>query len=714
MALLAYVPAMQAGFIWDDESYVTQNAAVQATDGLGRIWFDVTATPQYYPLVYSTFWLEHRLWGLHPTGYHVVNILLHGIAAVLLWRLLRRLAVRGAWLAAAIFAVHPVCVESVAWVTERKNVLSAVFYLSSALAYVVFCDAAGGGGRKERRWGFYMLSVALFISALLSKTVTCTLPAAILLVLWWKRDRLAWRDIWPLLPMFAVGAGMGLMTAWLEKSHVGASGGEWSLTLAQRCLLAGRVPWFYFSKVILPVNLCFIYGHWEIQVRQWWQYVFPAAVVAVVVVLWLLRRRVGKGPLVGVLFFLVTIAPAMGFFNIYMMRYTYVADHFQYHAVMGLAAVLGAVLATVGTTPAPLSGKSGVQASTGSKKNLGQLVAAAGLVLLLGTLTWRRCHVYRDVRALWEDVLAKNPASLVAWDGLGAFYLERGELAKAESCYLESIRVRPDLPDQYMNLANVLVEMHRYDEAIRRYEEALRVRPDYAPAMTGLGVLLSGLGRHDDAIRFLSKVRELRPNDAIAHFNLGMAYRGQGNAAEAVRLLSAGLAIKPDAKAHVQLATILAEKGDLEGAASHCHKALSLDQSSADAHRILADIRIRQGRVADATAELRLALKLRPDWPVVMNNLAWILATHPSPDVRNGPEAVRLAERVIQLTGRGDASTLDTLAAAYADVGRFEEAVGAIQRALSLVDRTRHAPLAEALEERLGLYRSGTSYRQPE
>ena len=223
--MIAYQPVWHAGFIWDDDDYVINNPTLRSLAGLRQIWCHLAATPQYYPLVHTSFWLEYHLWGLNPPGYHIVNVLLHALAAILLWRLLARLRLPGAWLAAAIFALHPVAVESVAWVTERKNVLAAVFYFAAALAYLRITGEAADGGKQIRgslRW--YFLSLALFVAALLSKTVACSLPAAMLLAIWWKRGRIAGRDVWSLLPFFAAGMAMGLMTSWLERIHVGARG----------------------------------------------------------------------------------------------------------------------------------------------------------------------------------------------------------------------------------------------------------------------------------------------------------------------------------------------------------------------------------------------------------------------------------------------------------------------------------------------------------
>ncbi len=238
--IVACAPAVRGGFLWDDDAHVTK-PELRSVHGLYRIWCDVGATQQYYPLVHSAFWVQHKLWGDSPPGYHAVNVALHAGAAVLVLLIVRRLlaergvawAEAGAFLTAAVFALHPVHVESVAWITELKNTLSAVFYLAALLTYLRF--------DRTRRPGLYWLAAALFVLGLLSKTVTATLPAALLVIFWWQRGQLAWkRDVAPLLPWFVLGAVSGLFTAWVEHNLIGAKGQAFELSAVQRLMLAWR------------------------------------------------------------------------------------------------------------------------------------------------------------------------------------------------------------------------------------------------------------------------------------------------------------------------------------------------------------------------------------------------------------------------------------------------------------------------------------------
>ena len=339
LVVVAYWPALSAGFIWDDNGHVTR-ADLQSLDGLRRIWFEPGATQQYYPVLHSAFWLEHRLWGGAAAGYHAINLLWHAIAAFLFGLVLRRLAVPGAWFGALLFALHPVGVESAAWVSEQKNTLSALLYLAAALAYLAFDD--------RRQWNRYALATVLFLLALLTKTVTATLPAALLVIAWWRRGRLGWkRDFAPLAPWLVLGIAGGLGTAWYEHSVIGAQGDDFALAPLERLLLAGRAAWFYLGKLAWPHPLIFIYPRWEIDASAWTQYLFPLGAALVLAALLATSIRTGRrGPLAVALLFAGTLFPVLGFVNVYPFIYSFVADHFQYHA--SLAVFAGAAAATAG------------------------------------------------------------------------------------------------------------------------------------------------------------------------------------------------------------------------------------------------------------------------------------------------------------------------------------------------------------------------------
>jgi tetratricopeptide (TPR) repeat protein len=352
--------------------------------------------------------------------------------------------------------------------------------------------------------------LALFLCALFSKTVTCSLPAALALLIWWKAGRVEKRDALALAPLFVLGAGLGFTTAWMEKYHVGAAGQEWALSFVQRGLLAGRALWFYAGKLFWPSRLAFVYPRWEIDSRQPWQYLFPLAALVVLSVLWLLRKRIGKGPLVAVLYFAGTLTPALGLADVYPFRFSFVADHFQYLACIGLIAL------AVGTG-ATISGRAGQHG-----RGLGTLVAA-GIALVLGTATWGQAHVYQDQETLWRDTLAENPRAWIAHSNLGMMLFRQGRVADAMEHFEQALRLNPLCVEARNNMGVVLAQAGKIQDAIEYYEEALRIAPDYAEAHNNLGIALASLGRVEEAVAHYEQALRLNAGYANAHYNLGLA-----------------------------------------------------------------------------------------------------------------------------------------------------------------------------------------------
>ncbi len=666
LVLAAYLPALRCGFIWDDNAYVTENRALRSPEGLGKIWLKPRTTPQYYPMVFTSFWVEYHLWRLQPVGYHLVNVLLHAVNAVLLWRLLRRLEVAGAWWAAAMFALHPVMVESVAWVTERKNVLSCLFYLLAVLAYFRFRPLTDGKAVKARDWRFYPLVLVLFLCALLSKTVTCSLPAALVLLVWWKNGRVEKRDAVALAPLFVLGAALGFVTVWLEKYHVRASGTEWALSFAQRCLLAGRVLWFYAGKLFWPDQLTFIYPRWEIDAGAAWPYLFPLGALAVLITLWLLRSRMGKGPLVAVLFFTGTLAPALGFLDVFPFRYSYVADHFQYLASIGLIALAVGAGAAIARWAGPRG------------RRLGTLTAAA-VLLMLGVSTGRQTHIYENLETLWRDTLAKNPSAWIAHNNLGSALERAGHLEEAMAHYELALRIKPDQAEAHYNLGLALAQEGRTRDAIAQYEQALQIKPDDAETHNNLGNALLQVGDFDQAAGHFETALRIKPDYAAAHYNLGLALVQLGRELEAIPHWEQAVRLKPDfAEAHSNLGLALAHAGRVQEAISHHEE----------------------------------AVRLKPDSARAENNLARLLATLEPAEGGNPVRAVGLAQRACELTDNQVATYVDTLAIAYAAAGRFDEAVATAQSAIELARTAGQAQLVGEIESRLELYRSGRAYRR--
>src|SRR5664280_1991610 len=478
LVLACYWPALRGGLVWDDEAHVTR-PDLRSCAGLGRIWFDMRATQQYYPVLHSAFWIEHRLWGDATLGYHLVNVLWHAAACCLLAVVLRRLwepeqaASPGTgraipagteWLAALIFAVHPVCVESVAWISEQKNTLSLVFYLLAALAYLDFDSG--------RRRGSYVLALAFFLLALGTKTVTATLPAAILVVLWWRNGTLSWRrDVRPLIPWFLMAVVAGLFTAWVERAFVGAEGARFDLSAGQRLLLAGRVIWFYLGKLVWPADLMFIYPRWDVPVAAAGWYGCLGGALAVTAALWLIRRRT-RGPLAGWLFFTGSLFPGLGFFNVYPFLFSYVADHFQYLAGLGIIATVAA-------------GVSVVLAGSPPRIRAGGRALCALLVVTLAILANRQSRMYRDGETLYRVTLARNPDCWMAHNNLASVLATfPGREAEAIAHYEQALRIKPEYAEIHYNLGIQLARLPGHEsEALAQYREALRLKPEYVDCL---------------------------------------------------------------------------------------------------------------------------------------------------------------------------------------------------------------------------------------
>lgn len=623
---VAYWPAIhEGGFIWDDDDYVTANKTLLDVDGLKDIWMSPQATPQYYPLVHTGYWIEYRLWGLDPTGYHITNVLLHALGSVLLWRLLRWLAVPGAWLAAGLFALHPVHVESVAWITERKNVLSGVFYLAAALVYLKWVDAKTAG---RQRPSAYVGALLLFICALLSKTVTVSLPAALLLVEWWRQGRdenpvkaeessFRWwiGRMLPLIPFFVIGLGFSILTVWLEKYHVGAKGAEWDLSFIERCLIAGRALWFYSGKLILPAGLCFNYPRWEIDAGVWWQYVFPLAFATLVILLWAGRKRLGRGPLVTMLFFAGSLFPALGFFDVYPMRYSFVADHFQYLASIGVLVMVAIAITSIGQ-----------RLAAGAWKPASYALSALVLMsLALGS--WKQCGIYRGLEVLWIDTFTKNPSSWMAYNNLGQFYLHENRLEEAIPLFEKAIFYNPRDPSAANNLGVTLGKLDRDDEAKKRYQQAIEADPLDPQAYHNLGVAMAKEGQMEKAIEFYRKALDINPELGATYINLGTTLAQMGRNEEAIKEFRKAVAVDPESGLFQQnYGDALLAAGRLREAADQYRVAISLDPSLAAAHFQLGKIAMVDQLLPAALEHFRDAVEQAPDFALAHSSLGEVLS----------------------------------------------------------------------------------------
>lgn len=622
VTVLAYLPALRAGFIWDDDTLLVGNPLIRQADGLYRFWF-TAETPDYFPATSTSLWLEWRLWGRHPLGYHLTNVLLHAASALLWWRVLARLLPRSGtavWLAAAIFALHPVNVESVAWISQRKNTLAMFFYALSLLWYLRFeSQRSAGNGQKlqaaipplatpncGRR--YYWLSIFAFVLSLAAKTGAVMMPLALLLCVWWQKYRPAEnraygtedvrRLILRLVPFFAIALVFGLITVWFQShraigSELVRTDGFWS-----RLAIAGWAVGFYLCKALLPINLMFVYPRWQAEALTVLSFAPGFLLVALLLVGWVYRRQPwGRAAFFGLGYFVVMLLPVLGFVNIYFMRYSLVADHWQYFAIPGPIALLAVALVAA------------LNAGGRAVPALKPLICGP-LLFLLGLLTWRQCGLYHDLETLWQTTLERNPGCWLAHNNLGYNFFRAG----------------------------------RVDEAIAHYQKAIEINPDHLDSRINLGVALFKTGRMDEAVAQYLKAAELSPNDADVHNNLG-------------------------------------------------------------------DALLKSGRIKEGLAHLRKAVQINPQSLTARNNLAWALATGPEASLRNGAQAVALAEGTRQMAGSQHPELLATLAAAYAEAGRFSEAVATLREALRLTAEKGNQALTDKLRKQLTFYEGGLPYR---
>ena len=597
-----YVPSTQNQFIWDDDHHAGR-AVKFHQDGLVRglqtIWFEPLAAAQYYPMVWSSFLLEHHFWGQDPLGYHVVNILLHIGVALLLWRVLCQLGLPWPFAASLLFALHPVHVESVAWVSERKNVLSGFFYMASLLAFLKWHlpsadhSSTKAGAPQKGRNHLYFLSALLFACALTSKTVTASLPFVIMLVLWWKQQ-LNRAVVVRLMPFVVAGVAMGSVTIWMEQGHAGAIGEPWDLSFLERCLIAGRAIWFYVGKLLVPFKLTFIYPRWHIDSSDLVQYLFPLSALGLLVALWLLSRRRRRGPLAAVLIYGGTLFPALGFINVFPMQFSFVADHFQYLASIAIITLFVSLAHRfMGAFPTRFA------------------TAVCFLVLsLYCTQVWQLQAQYKDQTTLWIATIAKNPSAWIAHGNLGAIYMNEGRDAEAMESLARSLALNPKQIIAHNNLAKLHLRKARELRDGRGEAVATRIQQHVDQALLH-GNRAVVLGQDERA--YLSR-RLLQPPVAQDHVEseqiVGDIKRFQGDSAGAMGHYRVMLTLNPrSSDAFSRIGALELESGDYGRALGFFHKALAANPGRSDVLYNMGIAYYRINKLAQAEDALQLALR---------------------------------------------------------------------------------------------------------
>ena len=550
-------------------------------DALKRFWAS-TETPDYFPLVSTSLWLQRFFWGLNPMGYHVFNILLHALTALVLWLILCKLKFKGAWIAAAIFAVHPVHVESVAWITEIKNLQSTLFFMLTLVFYLNFIN------ESARKW--YIFSLIFFLMALLSKTSVVMLPLILLLYHWWSEGSLKKKNLINTIPFFAFSAIFSAITVWFQYNRAGAVGEPWSVEFLERVAIAGRAVWFYSAKIIFPFDLMFIYPRWSMNPGMLSSYVPVAALITVFFILWNKRESWGHPLLAGSGYFVINLFPVLGFFNIYFMRYSFVADHWQYIASPGII-VLGVWVVTSLIDHASLAPS---LSTNRFEKNYFQtkkrLKVSIGF-LLLGFLTFstfHRAEIFQKNFSIWEDTLKKNPNAWMAHNNIGIELGRQGKLDEAIKHYKETLRLNPRYAIAHDNLGLALKQKGNLQEAAVHFRESIRHDPKFWESFNNLGYVLNELGKPDEAMDYFQQALAINPNTVEALNNLANILDAKGNVEEAKTIYEKALSIDPEnAESHNNLGTLFQGEKNYLKAINHFQKALQLKPDLKEARQNL-------------------------------------------------------------------------------------------------------------------------------
>jgi protein O-mannosyl-transferase len=660
---LAYLPAINGDFVWDDDKLVTENVLVKAPDGLSRIWC-TNQGADFWPVTNSAFWLEWRLWKMNPAGYHATNLILHIAEALLVWLILRRLSIPGAYLAALIFALHPVNVESVAWIAQLKNLMAMLLFLLSILWYLKGIRVVTGirpdGARHATTSDllhpscfishpscFYWLSLAAFILAMLGKGSVVVMPVLLLGIIWWLRP-VRWQDFAWISPFFIFAVILTKVNLWFQVH--GTDTVVRTASFLDRFLSAVCAIWFYLYKAIFPLNLAPVYPQWHIEPGNllWWlPLLFAFGVTAV---LWLYRNGWSRPFLFAWGFFCIALVPVMGFADVGFMKFTLVADRYQHIAVIGVIALAASGFA--------------IWRRVGGVKCW---AVAALAVVILGFMTWEQCGIYCNSIILNQTTLEKNPDFWLGHYNLGVALYDAGRMADAARQYELVIRDQPDYSDALCNLAHILIRNGRYQEAIDHLKVALRIHPDDPAIQNNMGWALLESGHPQESIRFSKEAVRLIPDVYKPRCHLADALFDTGQFAEAVEQYEQAIRLEPDhPESEYNLGVALNKIGRPQEAVDHFEKAIKLRPNYAEVHNHWAATLFKMGRPQEAIDHYNQALSLKPDLLEAQFNLA----------------------------------------VAYANMRQSSQAIAAAQRALDLARSQGHTAFAKQIENWLNTYRA--------
>jgi protein O-mannosyl-transferase len=741
--LAVFWPVMSCDFVnFDDNVYVTENHQVRA--GLswpGVAWaFGSFVSGNWHPLTMLSHMLDCQVYGMNPAGHHLTNLIFHLANTGLLFLVLRRLtgAVWRSAFVAALFALHPLHVESVAWISERKDVLSTFFFMLTLLSYSRYAqgsvrcqvsrgaperaNAAAAGVRTDAIRDtqhtplFYCLALLFFALGLMSKVMLVTLPFVLLLLDFWPLQRFqfpSWRQptlkrpsgagrgpavtffrlVWEKFPFFVLTVAASVMAIW-SQSSAGAMSSLGAIPAHIRLTNALVSYMRYLGKTIWPENLAIFYPY--PQAFPAFQTILALMIVGGATVLAIALWRRAPYVAMGWFWFVGILVPVIGLAQAGSHA---MADRFTYVSLIGVFVAIVWGLANL-TTAIPFG-------------RITLATVATGLLAAYGWMTREQVKSWRDSAQLFEHALAVAPPSDVAHDHLGLALLGRRQLDEAKAHFEAAVKLKPKSPISHCNLGIVLGRQGKFDEAIGHFREALKYAPGSLEAHYNWGYALLQQGKTEEAEAHFSAALQADPSHALAHYNLGNILLGRGELDEAAKHFAVALQSQPDlAGAHNGLGVVLARQKKVDEAQAQFQRALELGTESAEANHNLGNLFNQRGRMGEAVAHYREALKLQPDLLEVLNNLGWILATSKEAKWRNAAEAMQLAARAIALTRTNDPGALDTLAAACAEAGQFEDAVRNLQHAIELAETAGVKDSVAEYRRRLKLYQSGKPYRE--
>ncbi len=627
---ISYWPLHTAGYIWDDAGWLVHNHFAHHWRGLWSIWLNPKASIQYYPLVFTAFVVQWHLWGADAFCYHLVNIFLQGINAILLWRILVKLNLRGAWIVAAIWAIHPVQVETVGWVVEQKSLLSAFFLFPAILAWIRFADLPGTRPATApfltaREWRFYILGTLAYVLSLLAKTDACAIPVVLLFVQGWKRWPLRRRDVLLLIPWLLFGFLAALMTIHIEHGQAGAHGHIFHFTIPQHLIIAGKDLWFYPFKLFWPWPMMEVYPRWHLHHVALWQWIFPLSAFAVPLILLALSGKIGRGPFVGVAVYGLLISPLLGFIAFYTEIYTFVADHYQYLACIGIIILVTQTAAWIldqaaepsHDAPADSSapGDHAAQAQPGmvghSSSRLAIAVSAL-VLLILGSITWAQSEVYTPPLRVWTHDLKYNPTCWVAMEQVGTHDFVHGRMAEGlallhkanQLSHGEDLVVTSDLGDAYRAL-------HQYARAIPYYRRSLDDAGIQPPTIRHLVECYEALGDWHQAYADMLRAVKLLPHSVVLQTQLADILSAARHPKRAIPHYQIAIKYEPtDTKALFGLAQALTRLGHWRQAIPYFKRALHVSPAFGQGHFAYGVGLLQHGDPIAAAAEFQTVLTL--------------------------------------------------------------------------------------------------------